>query len=57
MSAEVRAAPPGGGVVMAQKKSALYEGRNELGECLENDGRSVASTVRPKRHKTSRFGL
>ena len=24
---------------------ASYEGRNELEECLDNDGRSVASTV------------
>ena len=37
---------------------ASYEGRNELEECLDNDGRSVASTVCvTKRHKTSRFGL
>ena len=32
---------------------ASYEGRNELEECLDNDGRSVASTVCvTKRHKT-----
>ena len=37
---------------------ASCEGRNELEECLDNDGRSVASTVCvTKRHKTSRFGL
>ena len=37
---------------------ASYEGRSELEECLDNDGRSVASTVCiTKRHKTSRFGL
>ena len=37
---------------------ASYEGRNELEECLDNDGRSVASTVCvTKRHKTSRFGF
>ena len=36
---------------------ASYEGRNELEECLDNDGRSVASTVCvTKRHKTPRFG-
>ena len=35
---------------------ASYDGRNELEECLDNDGRSVASTVcATKRHKTPRF--